>query len=133
MKLKQNLDEYIFHHQEPTLNDINNFQIGRTAWMKNKEGHCEYPALAKLKEVEKVQQAIDLSKTYQPKSLGSFKEFCQFHAKPLEGYVVVDFTNVLSGPNCGRMLCELGKIDLLYPLFLHNLSKYDQIYRRHGI
>ena len=29
-------------------------------------------------------------------------------ARPLEGYVVADFANVIAGPACGRMFAELG-------------------------
>ena len=53
--------------------------------MKNKDGHCHYPALTKLKEVGKVEEAIDLTKMYQAKSSQS-----QFHAKPLEGNTTVN-------------------------------------------
>merc|ERR1719270_2052122 len=47
--------------------------------------------------------SIDLNKKpYQSASKAGF------HEKPLEGFSVVDFSNVLAGPNCGRMLSELG-------------------------
>ena len=78
-------------------------QIGRTAWLKKKDGAAiQYPGLKKLEEVE--MDAIDKNK----KPFKAAGEGGTFHEKPLVGYKVVDFTNVLAGPNCGRMLCELG-------------------------
>ena len=56
----------------------------------------------KMEEVE--MDAIDKNK----KPFKAAGEGGTFHEKPLVGYKVVDFTNVLAGPNCGRMLCELG-------------------------
>ena len=52
-----------------------------------------------------VQKEPCLKEPSEPATSGKGKSF---HQKPLEGFVVVDFTNVLAGPNCGRMLCELG-------------------------
>ena len=46
--------------------------------------------------MEKAEQAVDLNKTFQGQGQSQGQVF---HAKPLEGYVVVDFTNVLAGPN----------------------------------
>ena len=78
-------------------------QIGRMAWLKAADGQCHYPELKKLREVETTEAAgLDLNKTFLPNSSG------RFHEKPLEGFVVADFTNVLAGPNCGRMMSELG-------------------------
>ena len=73
------------------------------AWLKGADGQSHYPELRKLREVETAAEAVDLNKTFRPTSASG-----PFRAKPLEGFVVVDFTNVLAGPNCGRMLCELG-------------------------
>jgi len=77
-------------------------QIGRMVWLKNKEGAAiNYPDLKKMTEVDMA--SIDLNKKpYQSASKAGF------HEKPLEGFSVVDFSNVLAGPNCGRMLSELG-------------------------
>ena len=77
-------------------------QIGRMVWLKNKEGAAiNYPDLKKMTEVDMA--SIDLNKMpYQSASKAGF------HEKPLEGFSVVDFSNVLAGPNCGRMLSELG-------------------------
>ena len=73
--------------------------------MKSADGQSiEYPELQKLKEVSSPDEILDLTKTFKSSSPAGAK----FHAKPLEGFVVVDFSNVLAGPNCGRMLCELG-------------------------
>ena len=55
--------------------------------------------------------------TYKP-LIFSLLQTGGFHTKPLEGYVVVDFTNVLAGPNCGRMLSELGAT--VYKIEPHN-------------
>ena len=77
-------------------------QIGRMVWLKNKEGAAiNYPDLKKMTEVDMA--SIDTNKKpYQSASKAGF------HEKPLEGFSVVDFSNVLAGPNCGRMLSELG-------------------------
>ena len=81
-------------------------QIGRTAWLKSADGQSiDYPELKKLKEVSSPGEMLNLTqKFFQSTSSTGAK----FHDKPLEGYVVADFSNVLAGPNCGRMLCELG-------------------------
>jgi len=90
-------------------------QIGRTAFLKSADGQSiEYPELQKLKEVSSPEELLDLTKTYKSSSPAGAK----FHAKPLEGFVVVDFSNVLAGPNCGRMLCELGAT--VYKVEPHN-------------
>ena len=81
-------------------------QIGRTAWLKSADGQSiDYPELKKMKEVSSPGEILNLTqKFFQSASSTGAK----FHDKPLEGYVVADFSNVLAGPNCGRMLCELG-------------------------
>ena len=90
-------------------------QIGRTAWLKSVDGQSiEYPELKKLKEVSSPEEVPDLTKNFKSSSPAGAK----FHAKPLEGFVVVDFSNVLAGPNCGRMLCELGAT--VYKVFLYS-------------
>ena len=43
-------------------------QIGRTAWLKNANGECEYPKLKKLLQIEKADGVIDLNKSFQPNS-----------------------------------------------------------------
>ena len=88
-------------------------QVGRTAWLKGPDGQAiHYPGLKKLKEVD-IKQLIG-KKAFEANAV----EESQFHKRPLEGYVVVDFTNVLAGPNCGRMLCELGAT--VYKVEPHN-------------
>ena len=81
-------------------------QIGRTAWLKSADGQSiDYPELKKMKEVSSPGEILNLTQKFfqSAPSTGA-----KFHDKPLEGYVVADFSNVLAGPNCGRMLCELG-------------------------
>ena len=88
-------------------------QVGRTAWLKDQDGQAiNYPGLKKLKEVDikHLPKKVELAVNPAVKT--------QFHKRPLEGYVVVDFTNVLAGPNCGRMLCELGAT--VYKVEPHN-------------
>ena len=74
--------------------------------MKSADGQSiDYPELQKLKEISSPGEILNLTqKFFQSASSTGAK----FHDKPLEGYVVADFSNVLAGPNCGRMLCELG-------------------------
>ena len=70
----------------------------------------------KVKEVEDVTQVIDMNKKFEFNTLKNGKKIG--HKKPLEGFVVTDFTNVLAGPNCGRMLSELGAT--VYKIEPHN-------------
>ena len=73
-------------------------QVGRTAWLKDSDGKAHYPGLKKLKEVDVKQ--IDTKKSF--KSLSATTDF---HQKPLEGFIVVDFTNVLGN--------EFGSFELI--------------------
>ena len=43
-------------------------QIGRTAWLKNANGECEYPKLKKLLKVQTADGVIDLNKSFEPNS-----------------------------------------------------------------
>jgi hypothetical protein len=70
-------------------------QWGRTVWLKSAG---EYPNLKALATDSKVD--FEGSKQRFPVSSPS--------ARPLEGFVVAEFSNVIAGPACGRMLVELG-------------------------
>ena len=71
-------------------------QLGRTAWLTSAG---EYPALQPLAKGVTVtaEKATPL-----PAASGAPK------SRPLEGYVIADFANVIAGPACGRMFAELG-------------------------
>ena len=89
-------------------------QVGRTAFLKQANGQSiAYPNLQKLREINHPNEVLDLTISFQSTSRKT-----EFHAKPLEGFVVVDFSNVLAGPNCGRMLGELGAT--VYKVEPHN-------------
>ena len=82
-------------------------QIGRTGWI---ESARPYPPLRGCARGRvDGETAHDL--TSVPASLA--------HHRPLEGLRIADFTNVLAGPNCGRMFAELGatvyKVDPINP------------------
>ena len=89
-------------------------QVGRACWLSSvgKEG---YPKIKKLMEVENIDQVIDMNKKFEFDGETNGKTNSK---KPLEGFVVVDFTNVLAGPNCGRMMSELGAT--VYKVEPHN-------------
>ena len=88
-------------------------QVGRAAWLSS-VGPDGYPEMKKLQEVESIEKAVNLNKKFDfaaSNGRGISK-------KPLEGFIAVDFTNVLAGPNCGRMLSELGAT--VYKVEPHN-------------
>jgi len=82
-------------------------QIGRSAWVGSAQ---PYPDLEACKQVDSVS-----ARTTQLPSPNGRKPA----ARPLEGFTMADFTNVVAGPNCGRMFSELGatvyKIDPINP------------------
>lgn len=82
-------------------------QLGRSAWVASAQ---PYPPLQACRDLDDIPARI----TPLP-SNGSGK--CA--ERPLEGYTMVDFANVVAGPNCGRMFSELGatvyKIDPIEP------------------
>jgi len=71
-------------------------RVGRTSWVESAQ---PYPPLA----VGQQHRALPPRKTPVPKVTGVAP--AQF---PLAGYTMLDITNVLAGPSCGRMFAELG-------------------------
>ena len=86
------------------------WQIGRSAWCDTAK---PYPALTQPiflegeSAITRLSELLERKKTAGPKNQENFKPISNA-MRPLEGYVVADFTNVLAGPACGRMLAELG-------------------------
>lgn len=82
-------------------------QIGRASWVQSAQ---PYPPLKVAKKIDAVP-----SKTAPTKEFGTAKK----SHLPLAGYVLVDLSSVVAGPNCGRMFAELGattyKIDSIAP------------------
>jgi crotonobetainyl-CoA:carnitine CoA-transferase CaiB-like acyl-CoA transferase len=82
-------------------------QIGRAVWMRSA---LPYAPLA----ARRTAQAFTGSAADPPAASGRAKA-----RLPLEGYKVVDMTNVLAGPSCTRMLGELGadviRVDVMDP------------------
>lgn len=81
-------------------------QIGRTNWMRSAQ---PYPGL-----VARRAAAAAPARGAPPAQTG------RANARlPLEGYTVVDMTNVLAGPSCTRMFVELGaavtRVDVMDP------------------
>jgi crotonobetainyl-CoA:carnitine CoA-transferase CaiB-like acyl-CoA transferase len=82
-------------------------QLGRASWVASAQ---PYPDLEALRSADSVSERA----TPLPSSNGSKPA-----KRPLEGFTVVDFCNVVAGPSCGRMFSELGatvyKIDPMDP------------------
>jgi len=72
-------------------------QLGRAAWLASAQ---QYAPLATVSN-QGIDQ-VDRTSPMPNKSVGVKAGL------PLEGRVVVDLTNVIAGPNCARMLGELG-------------------------
>jgi crotonobetainyl-CoA:carnitine CoA-transferase CaiB-like acyl-CoA transferase len=84
-----------------------NVQIGRTNWMRSAQPYT--PLIAR-----RAAAALPARTVPPPAATG------QANARlPLEGYTVVDMTNVLAGPSCTRMFVELGatvtRVDVMDP------------------
>ena len=73
-----------------------NLQIGRAVWMRSALPYA--PLVAR-----RTAQALPASAAAPPTASGR-----AMARLPLEGYKVVDMTNVLAGPSCTRMFVELG-------------------------
>ena len=73
-------------------------QIGRSAWLASAQ---PYPPLRMARPAAMIPAQADT------KAAGTAKESIP-PDKPLQGRMVVDLTNVIAGPNCSRMMAELG-------------------------
>lgn len=73
-------------------------QIGRSAWLASAR---PYPPLCPAGSGEKIP-------AHSEATAGRPATSAAPHDKPLQGRVVVDLTNVIAGPNCSRMMAELG-------------------------
>ena len=84
-----------------------NPQIGRTVWMRSAQPYA--PLVARRSA-----QALPNSAAAPPPPTGRANG-----RLPLEGYKVVDMTNILAGPSCTRMFIELGadviRVDVMNP------------------
>jgi crotonobetainyl-CoA:carnitine CoA-transferase CaiB-like acyl-CoA transferase len=82
-------------------------QIGRTNWMRSAQPYA--PLVAR-----RTASALPAQIALAPAATGRANAHL-----PLEGFTVVDMTNVLAGPSCTRMFVELGaavtRIDVMDP------------------
>ncbi|APZ91600.1 CoA transferase [Fuerstiella marisgermanici] len=83
-------------------------QIGRVGWIDSAQPYPPLQAMTRGQVEGSASRDLAQSSDQSP------------HHRPLEGVKVADFTNVIAGPNNGRMLAELGatvyKIDQINPL-----------------
>jgi len=90
------------------VNGLEKAQLGRVAWLDSAQPYAD---------LEACKQQNSLSDRSDPLPAVTDKPVAK---RPLEGFVLVDFANVIAGPNCGRMFSELGatvyKIDPMHPL-----------------
>ncbi len=75
---------------------LNETQIGRSAWVESAQPYPELRACAQLEAIP--------DREVPPPALADQN----ISKKPLEGFILVDFSNVIAGPNCVRMFAELG-------------------------
>ncbi len=71
-------------------------QIGRSSWVESAQPYADL-------EVPRRAEALPPRTTPVPAPTGR-----PVSQRPLEGFSVVDFANVVAAPSCGRMLAELG-------------------------
>jgi crotonobetainyl-CoA:carnitine CoA-transferase CaiB-like acyl-CoA transferase len=71
-------------------------QLGRAAWLESAQPYP--PVGVRAAPTRRIEMA----------SISPDTDTVENTALPLEGCVVVDLTNVIAGPNCARMLGELG-------------------------
>jgi len=81
-------------------------QLGRPAWVESAQPYPDPRACIPTDSVPERRAPLPTAKG-------------QLAKRPLEGFTLVDFANVVAGPNCGRMFSELGatvyKIDPIDP------------------
>ena len=86
---------------------LDKVQLGRAAWIDSAQ---PYSDLISCKQQDAVPARSGVLPAPSDKAVSK---------RPLEGFVLVDFANVIAGPNCGRMFSELGatvyKIDPMHP------------------
>ncbi|MGI9532444.1 CoA transferase [Lutimonas sp.] len=89
------------------VNGLDKTQLGRASWVTSAQPYPDLEACKPVNEIPSRQAGL-------PPINGSETSY-----RPLKGYVGLDFTNVVAGPNCGRMFSELGatiyKIDPMNP------------------
>ena len=89
------------------VNGLDKAQLGRVAWLDSAQPYADLEACNKQDSLPDRTGALPVADKAVAK-------------RPLEGFVLVDFANVIAGPNCGRMFSELGatvyKIDPMHPL-----------------
>jgi len=89
------------------VNGLEKVQLGRAAWIESAQPYDDLESCKKQSTLNSREKPLP-----KPKALAVAK-------RPLEGFVLVDFANVIAGPNSGRMFSELGatvyKIDPMHP------------------